>query len=68
MIGLTHKLGKQNRQKPGVTHGPLNTTFPTYLSHDNSNENIYVASEEPITVDKYSNLTNDIMHTMDDLI
>ena len=42
MIGLTHKLGKQNRQKPGVTHGPLNKTSLTSASHDKSNKNIDV--------------------------
>ena len=44
-IGHAHKLGKQNSQRPGVTHNILERTSPTYVSHDKSNINVYVSSE-----------------------
>ena len=34
-------LGKQNRQRPGVTNGNLNTTSPNSHNHDKSIEKIY---------------------------
>ena len=41
--------------------------MPPSCSHDKSNENIYVASESSITVETYSNKTNDlIIQTIND--
>ena len=67
-IGRTHKLGKQNRQLPVVTNGNLNIVLLNSNMHDKSNENIDVASKEPITVDKYFIPSNGVIHTMDDFI
>ena len=44
IIGRSQKLGK-NRQQPGVTHGPLNSTSPTSHNHDKFIETIVVASK-----------------------
>ena len=32
-IGLAHKIGKQNRERPGITNGLLNATSPTSHFH-----------------------------------
>ena len=44
-IVCAHRLVKKTGRQPGVTHGPLNTTPPRYVSHDKSNKSIDLTSK-----------------------
>ena len=44
-IVYAHKLGKQNRKKPGNINGTLIPTLPTFNCHYKSVENIDVESK-----------------------
>ena len=62
------KLGKINRQQPGVKNGTLDTTSPTYNRNDNSNKKINVSGKYSITPEAHSIPSNYVIHTTDDLI
>ena len=44
-IDFSHKLGKQNRQRPVVTNRPFKTTSLTKSFHDMSNDNIILVEQ-----------------------
>ena len=44
-IDFSHKLGKQNRQRPVVTNRPYKKTPLTTKVHDISNDNIIVVEQ-----------------------